>query len=551
MVVKGMFVHSVHLKEHHVFQWLVINFSSMDKPLKEFFGTHRSTCSRRIKKCCCRNQAATLRAIVAALSKSQAVIEFNLDGTILTANENFLRGLLARRNQGPASPHVLRPGLRDSARVPAVLGDAQPRASTRPAEYKRLGKGGKEVWIQASYNPILDLNGKPFKVVKYATDVTEQKVQNADYAGQLAAIGKSQAVIEFNMDGTIITANENFLTRGLPPRRDPGQAPPDVRRARLRGQPRVPRVLGRPQRGEYQAADTSVSARAARRSGSRRPTTRSSTSTASRSRSSSTPPTSPSARRRMPGSPGSSRPGCRRWWARSPPRPTGCRALAQSLAAAAEQTNQQSATVSAASEQLTSSVNEISRQIAEAAQGLRPGGPARPRSSEAMVNDLLGAAEKIGAVTQMIADIASQTNLLALNATIEAARVGEAGKGFAVVATEVKILANQTAKATEEIAPADRRHPRSARASPPPPPSARSPRPSPPSARSAPPSPAPWREQSAGDPGGGRQHQRRRPGAGETGRSSSTVLTTARSLTEQAADLEQQVDQFLVSVRAM
>jgi methyl-accepting chemotaxis protein len=78
-------------------------------------------------------------------------------------------------------------------------------------EYKRLGKNRREVWIQASYNPIIDLNGKPFKVVKYATDVTQQKLQHADFAGQIAAIGKSQAVIEFRMDGTISSANENFL----------------------------------------------------------------------------------------------------------------------------------------------------------------------------------------------------------------------------------------------------------------------------------------------------------------------------------------------------
>ena len=74
-----------------------------------------------------------------------------------------------------------------------------------------LAKGGKEVWIQASYNPILDLNGKPFKVVKYATDVTEMKLKNADYQGQINAISKSQAVIEFNLDGTVRSANENFL----------------------------------------------------------------------------------------------------------------------------------------------------------------------------------------------------------------------------------------------------------------------------------------------------------------------------------------------------
>jgi len=80
------------------------------------------------------------------------------------------------------------------------------------AEYKRIGKGGKEVWIQASYNPIFDLNGKPFKVVKFATDVTATKLKNADYQGQIAALGKTQLVCEFNLDGTITNANESFLT---------------------------------------------------------------------------------------------------------------------------------------------------------------------------------------------------------------------------------------------------------------------------------------------------------------------------------------------------
>ena len=78
-------------------------------------------------------------------------------------------------------------------------------------EYKRLGKGNKEIWIHASYNPIFDLNGKPFKVVKFASDITAEKLRQADYQGQIDAISKSQAVIEFNMDGSIITANENFL----------------------------------------------------------------------------------------------------------------------------------------------------------------------------------------------------------------------------------------------------------------------------------------------------------------------------------------------------
>ena len=85
------------------------------------------------------------------------------------------------------------------------------RGQYMAAEYKRIGKDGKEVWILASYNPIFDEKGVPFRVVKFASDVTKQKLSTSDVEGQLAAIGKSQAVIEFNLDGTVITANDNFL----------------------------------------------------------------------------------------------------------------------------------------------------------------------------------------------------------------------------------------------------------------------------------------------------------------------------------------------------
>src|SRR5690606_19894528 len=78
-------------------------------------------------------------------------------------------------------------------------------------QYKRIGKAGKEVWIQASYNPILDANGKPCKVVKFATDITAERLKSADAAGQLEAIDKVMAIIEFRMDGTIVNANDNFL----------------------------------------------------------------------------------------------------------------------------------------------------------------------------------------------------------------------------------------------------------------------------------------------------------------------------------------------------
>ena len=80
-------------------------------------------------------------------------------------------------------------------------------------QYKRIGKGGREIWLQASYNPIFDMNGKPFKVVKYATNITEQKLATANFEGRACRrIGRAQAVIEFGIDGKVLFANENFLT---------------------------------------------------------------------------------------------------------------------------------------------------------------------------------------------------------------------------------------------------------------------------------------------------------------------------------------------------
>ncbi len=148
-----------------------------------------------------------------AVGKSQAMISFNMDGTIIDANENFLNAMGYSLGEVKGKHH--------SIFVESVYGNSAAykefwaklnRGEFIAEEFKRIGKGGKEVWIQASYNPIMDLMGKPVKVVKFATDATEQKLKNANYEGQLEAIGKSNAVIEFNMDGTIITANDNFLT---------------------------------------------------------------------------------------------------------------------------------------------------------------------------------------------------------------------------------------------------------------------------------------------------------------------------------------------------
>lgn len=153
-----------------------------------------------------------LEAKVAALDKSQAVIEFSLDGTILTANNNFLAtlGYQLGEIQGQHHRMFVTPEYANSAEY-RTFWEKLNRGEYQAGEFSRVSKDGRSVWIQASYNPIYDKNGKPYKVVKYATDITEQKLRNADFSGQISAISKSQAVIEFNLDGTIITANDNFL----------------------------------------------------------------------------------------------------------------------------------------------------------------------------------------------------------------------------------------------------------------------------------------------------------------------------------------------------
>ena len=153
-----------------------------------------------------------LRGQLAAINKVQAIIEFNLDGTVLHANENFLKtiGYTMEEIKGRHHSLFVEPAFRESLEYKKFWQDLND-GKFQAAEYKRIGKGGKEVWLQASYNPIFDPNGKPFKVVKYAIDTTATKLKNADYQGQLAAIGKTQAAIEFNLDGTITDANDNFL----------------------------------------------------------------------------------------------------------------------------------------------------------------------------------------------------------------------------------------------------------------------------------------------------------------------------------------------------
>ncbi|MCO6043802.1 PAS domain S-box protein [Aeoliella sp. ICT_H6.2] len=153
-----------------------------------------------------------LQGQIDAIYRSQAVIEFDLDGNILTANDNFLNALGYSLDEIQGKHHRIfcDPKFVSTPEYADFWAKLN-RGEFDSGEYKRFRKDGSEVWIQASYNPVLDNKGTPVKVVKFASDVTEQKLQTLNYQGRVDAMDRSQAVIEFNLDGTIITANENFL----------------------------------------------------------------------------------------------------------------------------------------------------------------------------------------------------------------------------------------------------------------------------------------------------------------------------------------------------
>lgn len=153
-----------------------------------------------------------MRAAYAALDRAQAIIEFGLDGIIIRANDNFLTLTGYRADEIVGRHHAMfvekeYAASAEYARFWADLGAGK----IERAEYKRLGKGGRELWINASYNPVVGADGRVSKVIKFATDITGQRVRNAEYIALAAAMSRAQAVVEFDMDGHLLSANENFL----------------------------------------------------------------------------------------------------------------------------------------------------------------------------------------------------------------------------------------------------------------------------------------------------------------------------------------------------
>lgn len=395
-----------------------------------------------------KNKVADSVSQLEAISRSQAVIEFELDGTIITANENFCNavGYQLDEIQGKHHSMFVDPEEAKSAEYKKFWDDLA-NGEFRARDFKRFGKGGKEIWIEASYNPIFDGNGRPYKVVKFATDITAQKMEFANLSGQINAINKSQAVIEFEVDGTIRNANENFCDAvGYSLSEIQGKHhsmfvdPEEAKSVEYK------KFWDDLANGQYQSAQykrfgkggTEIWIEASYNpimdmNGNPFKVVKYATDITAQIK------LLEEVKKLVDDNVGEIENAA-----------STASEQATAGAASAEQTSHNVQAVASGSEELSVSVREIAESMAksrEAAESAFVSAEAADKATQALSE----AANAMGNVVDMIQNIAGQINLLALNATIESARAGEAGKGFAVVASEVKNLSRQATDATDEI----------------------------------------------------------------------------------------------------
>ena len=451
-----------------------------------------------------RAAARDMEAKLEALNRSQAVIEFGMDGRVLDANDNFLTVLGYTLEEIRGQHHSM---FVDQAerQAPAyrVFWERLGRGEYDAGQYKRIAKGGGEVWIQASYNPVLDLDGKPVKVVKYATDITEQKLALANYEGQMAAISKSQAVIEFGLDGRVLLANPNFLSvLGYTLEEIRGQHHSIFVDPMERQGHEYRAFWERLGRGEYDAGQYKRIAKGGREvwiQASYNPildpngkpfkvvkyaTDITAQVLAEQALKAAVAETQTivsaaqandlSQRVSLAGKTGEIAVLCggvnamldtmsgvitsitESCGALS----TAAREIAMGNTDLSQRTEEQASSLeetSASLEELTATVRQNAdnaqqaNKLAASASDIATRGGAVVGEVVETMDAITQASRKISDIIGVIDEIAFQTNILALNAAVEAARAGDQGRGFAVVASEVRNLAQRSANAAKEI----------------------------------------------------------------------------------------------------
>lgn len=433
--------------------------------------------------------------VLEAMGKSQAIIEFNLEGRILTANANFCKAVGYSLDEIVGKHHSM---FCDPSTVASTeyrefwkrLGGGAFDAGT----YKRIAKGGREVWIQASYNAVCR-GGKPYKVIKFAADITDAKERAVEDAGKLDAISRSQAVIEFSPNGEILTANSNFCqTLGYDLQEIIGKHHRIFCRKEHTTTPEYASFWNRLSQGEFIANEFVRVAKSGKEiwiqaaynpildsSGKVKKVVKFATDVTERMSaiktintgmkamsagdltiSLDTPfvPSMEELRENFNVSVTQLRQTLNQIGENAAAIANSSQEISDNSDSFSKRSEQQAASLeqtAAALEQITTTVRDSSDRAHEAGnlvkrtkEGAEASGSV-VRSAVAAMGDIEKSSGEITSIIGVIDEIAFQTNLLALNAGVEAARAGDAGKGFAVVAQEVRELAQRSAKAAKEI----------------------------------------------------------------------------------------------------